>query len=145
MPSKVRSTRRDRLEAWLRGDPDDNNWTDQFSTFTEFVDSVIALFLPWILRAAKTLAELKGQTERPWIEWADFMEMGVDTSWAVMLINEDIIPDRTKARAVGRAIVHWAEALDPDSEDLPRALSEVTDVDVPTLERIRRLLQANPG
>ena len=145
LPSKVRSTRRDRLEAWLRGDPDDNNWTNQFSAFTEFVDSVIALFLPWILRAAQTLAELKGKTEKPWTEWADFLELGVDTSWAVMLINEDIIPDRTMARPVGQAIVHWAETLDPDSEDLPRVMSEVANVDGPTLERIWMLLQDNPG
>ena len=145
MPSKVRSTRRDRLEMWLRGDPDDNNWTDQFAAFTEFVDSVIALFLPWILRAAQTLAELKGSAEKPWIEWADFMELGVDTSWAVMLMNEGIIADRTKARTAGQAIVDWAQKSDLGSADFPRVMSEVTGVDIQTLERIQRLSQANSG
>ena len=145
MPSKVRSTRRDKLEAWLRGDPDDNNWTDQFAAFTEFVDSVIVLFLPWILRAAQTLTELKGHTEKPWIEWADLMEFGVDSSWAVMLINEGIISDRPKARQAGQAMADLAQTLDLGSADFSRSMNEVTGLDIQTLERILRLFQANSG
>ena len=103
-PSKTRSTRRPRVQLWLNGIGEDNSWTDEFAKFSEFIDSTMVLFLPWMLRSAQQIAELENHPEKPWTEWADFLELGVDNSGAVRLINDGVITDRTEACRAGRAL-----------------------------------------
>ena len=119
-PSKTRSRRQPSLQLWLNGIPEDNAWADEFAKFSEFINSTMGFFLPWMLRAAQQLAELANHPARAWTEWADFLEFGVDNPWAVRLINDGTITDRTEARRVGRELEERMPDLDPDSPDFQR-------------------------
>lgn len=119
-PSKTRSRRQPSLQLWLNGIPEDNAWADEFAKFSEFVDSTMGLFLPWMLRAAQQLTELANHPAKPWTEWAEFLELGVDNSWAIKLINDGTITDRTDARWVGRELEERMPDLDPDSPDFQK-------------------------
>ena len=101
LPRNQRSTRKPALAAWIRGVPEDSTWNDQFATFYDYVNNCLKFFLPWVLRAARNLAELDGQPERPWNNWARFMELGVDTVAAADLLDDNISFDRETARALG--------------------------------------------
>ena len=103
-PSKTRSTRRPRVQSWLNGIAEDNSWADEFAKFSEFVDSTLTRFLPWMLRAAQQISELGDQPEKPWTEWADFLELGGDNFGAVRLINEGTITDRSAACLAGQEL-----------------------------------------
>ena len=94
-PSKAGSTRHPSVQLWLNGSAGDNFWDDEFDRFSEFVDSTITHFLPWMLRRAGEISEISGQPGKPWTEWASFIELGVDSSWATRLIRDEIITDRT--------------------------------------------------
>ena len=125
-PSKTRSRRHPSVQLWLDGIPEDNAWADEFAKFSEFVDSTMGLFLPWMLRAAQQLAN---QPEKPWSEWADFLELGVDSSWAVKLINDGIITDRTAARWVGRELEKRMPASDLDSAEFQKIVSGILRIE----------------
>ena len=135
-PSKTRSTRRPRVQNWLNGIVEDNSWADEFAKFSEFVDSTMTLFLPWMLRAAQQITELEDHPEKPWNEWANFLELGVDNSWAVRLINQEFITDRATARRVGQALEEGGLELDPHSMAIPSAVSEMIQVSFRTPEEI---------
>lgn len=101
LPRNQRSTRKPALNAWIRGVPDDSTWNDQFATFFDYVNNCLIFFLPWVLRAARNLAELDGHPVRPWNDWARFLELGVDTVAASDLLDDNISFDRETARALG--------------------------------------------
>ena len=101
LPRNQRSTRKPALNAWIRGVPEDSTWNDQFATFFDYVNNCLMFFLPWVLRAARNLAELDGHPERPWNDWARFLELGVDTVAASDLLDDNMTFDRETARALG--------------------------------------------
>ena len=101
LPSARRSTRTPNLQTWLQGIPEDSTWNDQFTKFNDFMGDCMEFFLPWLLNAASPIAELDGRTERPWLDWARFVELGVDNTWAVRVIDNEITMDRGIAREMG--------------------------------------------
>ena len=119
-PSKIRSTRRPRVQHWLNGMAEDNSWADEFSKFSEFVDSTMTFFLPWMLRAAQQIADPGSPQGKPWSEWADFVELGVDNAWAVKLYNDEVTTDRATARMLGRELEEQGYTMDTDTGNLPR-------------------------
>ena len=122
LPANRQSKRRPGLQTWLQGVSEDSTWTDQFAKFYDFMSNCVEFFLPWILRAARPLAEIDGQAERPWGEWAHFAELGVDTTWGVQLIDGGAVTERTIAQQIGQRL----DALAPDGE--------------PTIEQVEHIL-----
>ena len=104
LPSNLRSSRRPTLQAWLQGVIEESTWTDHFAKFYDFMDNCIEFFLPWVLRSARGLAELDSLPDRPWNDWARFAELGVDSIWAVLLLEEGLVSERALARRVGKRL-----------------------------------------
>ena len=125
LPSTQRSRRRPGLQLWLEGVPEDSTWTDQFAKFYDFISNCVAFFLPWVLRAARPLAEIDNQPDRPWGEWAHFTELGLDSTWGVRLLAEDVVTERAEARIIGRELDALGSVGEPTSEQVHQALTEV--------------------
>lgn len=104
LPRIQRSRRKPNLESWLKGVTEDSTWTDEFAKFHDFVRECLEFFLPWLLRAAQTLMDQEGETNRPWRQWAQFIEFGVDSPWGAFLREERVLADRSLARLVGRRL-----------------------------------------
>ena len=121
LPRNQRSTRKPALNAWVRGVPDDSTWNDQFATFFDYVNNCLVFFLPWVLRAARNLAELDGHPERPWNEWARFLELGVDTVAAADLLDDNISFERETARELGLRL----EGLSGDLAERTHGASQI--------------------
>ena len=98
LPANQRSQRRPGLQTWLQGVAEDSTWTDEFAKFYDFMSNCVEFFLPWVLRAAQPLTEIDMQPERPWGEWARFVELGVDSTWGVRLIEGGPIVERGDCR-----------------------------------------------
>ena len=124
LPSTQRSRRRPGLQLWLGGVPEDSTWTDQFAKFYDFMSNCVAFFLPWVFRAARPLAEIDNQPARPWGEWAQFTELGLDSTWGVRLLAEDVVPERAEARIIGRELDALGSVGDPTVEQVQQALTE---------------------
>ncbi len=124
LPSTQRSHRSPGLQLWLEGVPEDSTWTDQFAKFYDFMSNCVAFFLPWILRAARPLAEIDSQLDRPWSEWARFTELGIDSTWGVRLLDEDVITERDEARIIGRELDALSSVGEPTVEQVHLALRE---------------------
>ena len=136
LPANQRSKRQPRLQAWLQGIPEDSSWTDQFAKFYDFVSNCLEFFLPWILRSARSLAEIDEQTDRPWNDWARFVELGVDNNWSVRLIDGGIISERSIARQIGQRFDELMVNAEPDIEQIKQALVEVLGNGNEVIERI---------
>ena len=129
LPANKRSKRRPGLQTWLQGVSEDSTWTDQFAKFYDFMSNCVEFFLPWVLRAARPLAEISGQPERPWGEWARFAELGVDSTWAVRLIDAGLIAERAVARQIGQAFDELMLNTEPTIEQIQQALIEIIGSD----------------
>ena len=110
LPSNQRSRRRPALREWLAGVPEDSTWIEEFAKFHDFMSDCIEFFLPWILRAARYFEEIEGDIRHPWLEWARFLELGVDNNWAVQILDDNLVEDREIARAIGQRLD--AESID---------------------------------
>ena len=104
MPVNKRSKRQPPLEEWLAGTEKESSWFDEFAKFQEFMSSTVEYFLPWLFRAARPIAELDCHPEKPWLDWARFVELGVDNSWAAQLQEDEVLEDRGTARELGRKL-----------------------------------------
>lgn len=127
LPTNRRSKRQPELETWLRGVSQDGAWTDQFAKFHEFMSNCVEFFLPWILRASRPLAEIDGQPDRPWGEWARYVELGLDSTWAVRLFEGGAVAERSAAQQIGQG------------------LDELLSDGVPTFEQIQQTLTKTFG
>ncbi len=101
IPVVQRSRRQPSLQTWLAGVPGETTWNDSFTRFHDFLRDCMEFFLPWILRAVRPLADLDGHPERPWGDWARFVELGVDTNWGVRILDAELGLDRDLARPLG--------------------------------------------
>ena len=124
LSSNQRSTRQPKLQMWLEGVSEDSTWTDQFAKFYDFMSQCVSFFLPWVLNAARPLAEIDDQPERPWREWARFAELGVDSIWSVRLMDEDVITERADARQIGRRLDELMSGNEAAIEQVQQDLTE---------------------
>ena len=106
LPSNKRSKRNPKLDEWFEGVSNDSEWNDRFARFYDFISNCVKYFLPWVLRASRLLAIIDGKRERPWGEWARYVELGVDSAWGSLLVDEDQFVDRAIAFQVGRQLDH---------------------------------------
>ena len=136
LPANQRSKRRPGLQTWLQGVSEDSTWTDQFAKFYDFMSASMEFFLPWVLRAADRLAEIDGHPERPWGNWADFIEWGVDNTWGVLLMDGGPITERVIARQIGQSLDQLVSDNEPTIEQVRQALSKTTEGDHPIFEQV---------
>ena len=129
IPANQHSSRRPRLQDWLAGMPEDSTWIEEFAKFHDFMSNCIEFFLPWLLRAARPLEEIDGHPERPWLEWSRFVELGVDSDWAIHLLDDDIIENREIARTVGQQLNERSPEGKLSIEDVRQVLLEVLGED----------------
>ena len=101
IPTVQRSRRKPSLQTWLAGVPAETTWNESFTRFHDFLRDCIEFFLPWILRAVRQLADLDRHPERPWGDWARFVELGVDNNWAVRILDAELGLERDLARSLG--------------------------------------------
>ena len=136
LSSNQRSSRTPNLQTWLRGVSTDSTWNEQFTKFNDFVGDCFEFFLPWLLNAARPIAEIDGHLERPWLDWARFIELGVDNTWAVRILDDDIVMDREIASRIGRQI----DELDRNGllsvEVAVRVVSDVLGQDTTALGKV---------
>ena len=136
LPSNLRSKRQPELRTWLQGVPEDSTWTDQFAKFYDFMSSCVEFFLPWVIRASRSLEEIDEQTDRPWSDWARFVEMGVDTNWSVRLIDGGLISERATARKIGQRFEELMLNTESAIEPVRQALIEVLGNDGQVINQI---------
>ena len=101
IPAVQRSRRQPSLQTWLAGVSAETTWNDSFTRFHDFLRDCMEFFLPWILRAVRPIAALDGHPERPWGDWARFVELGVDNNWSVRILDAELGLDRDLARPLG--------------------------------------------
>ena len=135
LPRNRRSARQPALESWIRGVPEDSTWNDQFATFFDYINSCLVFFLPWVLRAARNLAELDNHLERPWNDWARFVELGLDNVVGADLLDDNIVSDRETAREIGLRLEALSDGV-PNPLDHARQIFEtLAGTDSPELPR----------
>ena len=135
LPRNLRSARQPALEFWIRGVPEDSKWNDQFATFVDYVNNCLVFFLPWVLRAAKHLAELDNHLERPWNDWARFVELGLDNAVGADLLDDNIISDRETAREIGLRLEALSDGLPNPSGHARQIFETLAGTDSPDLPR----------
>ena len=125
LPSKKRSRRSIKLDAWLRGTHEESTWIEDFTKFHDFMaNCVVEYFLPWVLRAARPLAEIDDHPQRPWREWARFVELGIDSTWGVQLLDGGIVSERATAREIGQRFDELHAATSPTLDQVHQVLTE---------------------
>ncbi len=130
LPSKRRSRRSIELDMWLRGTPEESTWIEDFTKFHDFMTNcVVEYFLPWVLRAARPLAEIDDYPERPWREWARFVELGIDSPWGVRLLDGGIVSERTTARQIGQRLDELHAVASPSVDQVHQVLIENLEQD----------------
>ena len=135
LPRNQRSTRQPALDSWIRGVPEDSTWNDQFATFFDYVNNCLVFFLPWVLRAARNLAELDNHPERPWNDWARFVELGLDNVVGADLLDDNIISDRETAREIGLRLEALSDGLPNPSDHARQIFETLAGADSPDLPR----------
>ncbi len=124
LPYVQRSTRRPTAWEWLDGTTRESTWDAEYDKFVEFSRSILEGFLPWTLRACEALSEFvdSSWTELNWRRWADMMELGVDSAWAVGVLEAGAPVERQAAVTFGRewSIAQELEEPDPIGLELLR-------------------------
>lgn len=108
LPYAKRSKRAVTIETWFAGlEQTATTWDDEFDGFLDLISGVFQSYLPWLMRACDHLGKLAPSVENiPWRDWADFMEFGVNSRWAVQAFKLAIPADRTLVSILAH---HWSE------------------------------------
>ena len=136
IPSHRQSSRKPDLQAWLRGVSTDSSWNDQFTKFNDYISDCLEFFLSWLLNAAQPLAEMDNHPKRPWLDWARYIELGVDNSWAVKLLDTEIIAERGVARETGKKLDELENSGSVSFEQVMQAASDVAGLSEGDLSRV---------
>lgn len=106
LPFVLRSTKLPKIGEWLQGVSEPTARDEDFDKFYDFVSQVLQSFLPWMCRALGVLQQFFdcSLVRREWSIYADYLEYGVDTGWAVSAMAGRCPVPRTVVAPVGRAI-----------------------------------------
>ena len=114
----------------------DSSWNDQFTKFNDYLSDCFEFFLSWLLNAAHRIAELDGHPERPWLDWARYVELGVDNNWAVRLLDDEIILEREVASEMGKRLEEIGDPVSVSIEQVVQAGSDVAGLSEAGLSRV---------
>lgn len=106
LPYAQRSKKTPRIQEWRAGLIDLSNWDADFDKFVEFISAVFENFLPWLMRGCSYLSTFApGWSETiDWQLWAEMVEKGVDSKWAVEALNQDAPASRKTVVIMGRKL-----------------------------------------
>ena len=135
LPRNRRSSRRPALDSWIRGVPEDSTWNDQFAIFFDYLNNCLVFFLPWVLRAARNMAELDSHPARPWNDWARFVELGLDNVVGADLLDNNIVSERATAREIGLRLEALSEDLSNPTDEARKIFETLAGTDNPDLGR----------
>jgi helicase len=130
LPGVGRSQRKDRLGHWLEGQSPRSSWYDVFEKFASFMNEVFAGFLPWMSRAAGTIAdEMDVQSDLNWSTLSMYLELGVDSTWAVDAMVRGAPASRWTVAEVGRRVAAKSKMItDPGFDEADLVGIDVIDV-----------------
>lgn len=116
LPFAQRSSRRVGIEDWVEGEASRNEaavgWQNELDRFVDFSRHVLEVFLPWMLRAAERLAPFaKVETLINWSQAARLVEAGVDSEWALQMLQKQAPGTRKSWAALGRHPHDFSAAL----------------------------------
>jgi helicase len=119
LPFTQRSSRQINIDEWVEGEASREeaaaSWQNELDKFVDFSRHVLEVFLPWMLRAAERLAPFaEAETLIDWPQAARFVEAGVDSDWALSMLQKNVPGTRKSWAALGRY-----------PHDFPAALKEV--------------------
>lgn len=116
LPFARRSARQIDVEEWVEGEAGRDEaaagWQNELDKFVDFSRHVLEVFLPWILRACERLApfqEAEGLLD--WQRAAQWMEAGVDSDWAIKILEKNAPGTRKSLAALGRNPQNFDAAL----------------------------------
>lgn len=101
------------MQEWLDGVSEPTSRDEDLDKYYDFISQVVQSFLPWVCRAFEILQQFFEieVTRREWPLYADFVENGVDTLWAVSAITSGCPVSRTAIAPFGRAIERKSGAM----------------------------------
>jgi hypothetical protein len=143
LPYVQRSKRNPSVQAWETGQK--SNWDDEFDKFVEFLYSVLVSYLPWILRACGIMAKVIDgwSKEIDWRLWADFIEIGVDSRWALEALEKDVNHNRKILCMVGRS---WPADFTAPADPLGTGYLQYDDVQAQVHRLFSKVRQSlDPG
>ena len=116
LPALARSTKSPKVSVWAEGIDEPTVWDDDFDKFCDVIKQVFRDYVPWLMFACKQLSEVaQGWSETvPWDVYSSYYDAGVDSVWAVQLLNTDAPVERRAAATIGRKIPEsWITEADP--------------------------------
>jgi len=76
LPYVQRSSIKPGIEEWLKGSKANSGWDAVYDNFTDFIRTVVEVFLPWLLRSCRRLSpHVGGWADKvQWLLWAEAIE-----------------------------------------------------------------------
>ena len=103
LPYTRRSSITPGIEEWLKGLTVPSRWDSEYEKFLDFTSRVLQSFLPWVLWSCEHLQFWHERIRRTdWPMWSRMMEHGVNTPWAVEMLEAGAPGNRTAVMAVAR-------------------------------------------
>ena len=106
LPSVKRSKIQPKVQQWTTGLSEISDWDSEFDRFTDLMSSVFENFLPWLMRACDYLSTIAQgwSTDIDWQSWAEMVEKGVNSRWAIEAINKEYIRKNDKQGILSSSI-----------------------------------------
>ena len=108
LPSVKRSKAKERpsINQWIGGTSEISDWDAEFDRFTDLISAVFINFLPWLMRACDYLSTISQDwsTNINWQEWADMVEKGVSSRWALEAVDKEAPVSRKSLFIVSSAL-----------------------------------------
>lgn len=106
LPAVQRSKRQPELRVWLQGWPQGSSWDDYHEDFVDFIFAGIQMHLAWIVRAVGRLETVLGGPAAgiDWMRIAEELEEGVDSRWALSVLDAECPAPRWVVAPFGRAL-----------------------------------------
>jgi helicase len=144
LPYVQRSSRKPKIAEWLDGSISAANWDAEFDKFVDFIATVCQVFLPWLMRACRRLHEHAGgwSTQVDWSLWANMVENGVDSAWALQALHRNAPGGRETIAVVGRA---WPTEYQTHGDPLGIAFVKTANTRRNVEELFRQALQESQG
>ncbi|HEY0073670.1 MAG TPA: hypothetical protein VGB77_06170, partial [Abditibacteriaceae bacterium] len=116
LPFTQRSSRQINIDEWVEGEASREqaaaSWQNELDKFVDFSRHVLEVFLPWMLRAAERLAPFaEAETLINWPQAARFIEAGVDSDWALQMLQKNAPGTRKSWATLGRHAQDCTAAL----------------------------------
>jgi hypothetical protein len=137
LPFVQRSRRPDSVQRWMTGELPASTWNDEFDKCSDFLETVLRDFIPWILRSCRLLDD---REQYQWELIAASLETGLNSRWAMSASRlVPALPRRALCVVTPEAV---SQTLDAGLPGVDFAL--VADARSNLREAVERILSAHP-